>query len=112
MLSLGRSFWRIQSRRSLCPKKRKNGVKSSPEPVVIHPNAVGVDIGATEIFVAVPANRDEEPVRSFAPFTQDLSALADWLQRCGITTEAMESTGCTGFRSFRVWKLAEWMSVW
>jgi len=83
-------------------RKRKNGVKSSPEPLVIHPNAAGVDIGATEIFAAVAADRDEEPVRSFPTFTQDLNALADWLQRCGITTVAMESTGVYWIPLFQI----------
>ncbi len=53
----------------------------------------GIDIGATEIYVAVPADRDPEPVRMFATFTQDLNELADWLQQCGVRTVAMESTG-------------------
>ena len=74
-------------------RKRKHGTKSPPEPLMIHPDAAGIDIGATEIFVAVPTARDETPVRSFPTFTQDLNALADWLRRCGIKTVAMESTG-------------------
>jgi transposase len=45
------------------------------------------------IYVAVPPDRDFEPVRMFATFTQDLHELADWLQQTGIRTVAMESTG-------------------
>lgn len=56
-------------------------------------DAAGLDIGATEIWVCVPDDRDAEPVRCFATFTPDLHALADWLDVCGITTVAMESTG-------------------
>jgi transposase len=56
-------------------------------------NAAGIDIGAREIFVAVPPDRDENPVRVFATFTEDLRQLAAWLVKCGITTAAMESTG-------------------
>jgi transposase len=59
----------------------------------IHPNAAGLDIGAEEIWVAVPADRTDEPVRRFATFTPDLHALADWLIACGVDTAAMESTG-------------------
>jgi transposase len=59
---------------------------------MMRPNAAGVDIGATEIFVAVPADRDAESVRSFPTFTQDLHVLADWLQQCRVDTVAMEST--------------------
>lgn len=83
-------------------RKRKNGTKSPPEPLVIHPNAAGIDIGATEIFVAVPADRDEAAVQSFPTFTQDLNVLADWLRRCGITTVAMESTGVYWIPLFQI----------
>jgi transposase len=43
--------------------------------------------------VAVPANRDEHPVRKCATFTGDLQQMAEWLLSCGVTTAAMESTG-------------------
>jgi hypothetical protein len=32
-------------------------------------------------------------VRSFETFTEQLMALADWLQQCRVRTVAMESTG-------------------
>lgn len=56
-------------------------------------NAAGLDIGATEIWACVPADRSDEAVRRFDTFTIDLHGLADWLSACGITTVAMESTG-------------------
>ena len=59
----------------------------------IEPNAAGMDVGATEIYVAVPADRDAEPVRCFSTFTEDLQALAAWLRKCGMVIVAMESTG-------------------
>lgn len=74
------------------PRKRVNMNKKVALPV-LNPDAAGIDIGATEIYVAVPADRDPEPVRMFATFTQNLNELADWLQQCGIRTVAMESTG-------------------
>ena len=43
--------------------------------------------------MAVPPDRDDEPVREFASFTADLHRLADWLAECGVDTVAMESTG-------------------
>lgn len=43
--------------------------------------------------MAVPPDRDDEPVREFASFTVELNALADWLTACGVDTVAMESTG-------------------
>ncbi len=58
-----------------------------------HPNAAGIDIGSAAHFVAVPPDRDDEPVREFASFTADLHHLADWLDACGVDTVAMESTG-------------------
>ena len=58
-----------------------------------HPNAAGIDIGSAEHFVAVPPDRDDEPVREFASFTTDLHRLADWLDACNVDTVAMESTG-------------------
>jgi transposase len=45
----------------------------------MNPEAAGIDIGATEIYVAIPPERDSESVRKFATFTRDLNALADWL---------------------------------
>ncbi|MDP2416202.1 MAG: IS110 family transposase [Hydrogenophaga sp.] len=58
-----------------------------------HPNAAGIDIGSAAHFVAVPPDRDNQPVREFASFTTDLHRLADWLDACGVDTVAMESTG-------------------
>lgn len=67
--------------------------KSRAALTLTHPNAAGIDIGSASHFVAVPPDRDDEPVREFPSFTADLHALADWLQACGIDTVAMESTG-------------------
>jgi transposase len=70
-------------------KKRKD---SSPaaEP---KPDAAGIDVGSTEMWVAVGPDRDPNPIRCYASFTENLFALADWLRQCGIRTVAMESTG-------------------
>ena len=77
------------------PKKAKRAGQGGAVPSLscIEPNAAGIDIGATEIFVAVPQDRDPGPVRSFETFTEDLHRLKSWLQHCGITTVDMESTG-------------------
>ena len=56
-------------------------------------NAAGIDVGATSHYVAVPADRAEQPVREFEAFTADLYRLADWLTECGVETVVMESTG-------------------
>jgi transposase len=60
---------------------------------VVHPNAAGIDIGNAAHYVAVPPDRDAEPVRRFECFTEDLNRMADWLAACGIETIAMQSTG-------------------
>ena len=56
-------------------------------------NAAGIDVGATSHYVAVPADRAEQPVQEFEAFTADLYRLADWLTECGVETVVMESTG-------------------
>ena len=59
----------------------------------VHINAAGIDVGAAEHYVAVPEDRDSQPVQHFGCFTADLEQLADWLEACRIDTVAMESTG-------------------
>lgn len=71
---------------------RKRKPKTQAEMPVMRTDAAGIDVGAMELYVAVPADRDPEPVRCFPTFTQDLYALADWLEQCQIKTVAMEST--------------------
>ncbi len=67
--------------------KVKNGMP------MINANAAGIDVGANQHYVAVPPDREAQPVRRFGAFTEDLHALAKWLRQCGVTTVAMESTG-------------------
>jgi transposase len=67
--------------------------KSRQALTITHPSAAGIDIGSVSHFVAVPPDRDDQPVREFASFTADLHRLADWLSACGVDTVAMESTG-------------------
>ena len=84
-------------------KKRKSKRPAGSELLpVLKANAAGVDIGSTEIYVAVPADRDSESVRCFPTFTADLHRLADWLQRCGVETIAMESTGVYWIPLFQI----------
>lgn len=71
-------------------KRKGSKVTSLP---VVEANAAAADIGATQIFVGAPPDRDTEPIRCFDTFTADLERLADWLEQCQIRTVAMESTG-------------------
>jgi transposase len=78
------------------PRSRPTKGKKPKHPSLlkrINRNAAGIDCGSETHFVAVPSERDSEPVRSFKTFTGDLHRLADWLDACEIKTVAMESTG-------------------
>jgi transposase len=88
------------------PRLRKSQSTSSPVPRILQPNAAGVDIGATEIYVAVPTDRDSQPVRCFRTFTADLKAAAAWLRQCGIESVAMESTGVYWIPFFQILEAA------
>jgi len=81
-----------QSKASKKRWKKRKGMCQEDRPI-LESNAAGIDVGAREMFVAVPPDRDAHPVRVFDTFTEDLERLADWLVACGITTVAMESTG-------------------
>jgi transposase len=53
---------------------------ASPQTGILQPNAAGVDVGASEIYLAVPPERDSPAVRRFRTFTADLKTAADWPQ--------------------------------
>lgn len=82
-------------------EKTRKRQGQSPAPV-LEANAAGVDVGATEIYIAVPPDRDGMPVRRFATFTEDLLSAAAWLEQTGITTVAMESTGVYWIPLFQI----------
>lgn len=83
-------------------KKRKIKKTSTPMFQCMNPNAAGVDVGAMEIYIAVPADRDPQPVRCFSTFTEDLHTAADWLKASKIETVAMESTGVYWIPLFQI----------
>jgi len=88
-------------------RKRKSNPKSDQKTGAsllscLNLNAAGVDIGATEIYIAVPGDRDPQPVRHFSTFTEDLHAAAAWLKACHIETVAMESTGVYWIPLFQI----------
>lgn len=74
-------------------KKAKGQIKIPKHLEHINTMAAGIDVGSKSHFVAVPEGCDEMSVREFKSFTTDLFELANWLERCGIETVAMESTG-------------------
>ena len=88
-------------------RNRKNqGLCGDGRPV-LEPFAAGIDVGAREMYVAVPPDRDANPVRIFPTYTTDLKALVQWLKDCGVTTVAMESTGVYWIPLFQLLEDAE-----
>lgn len=86
-------------------RSKKKGVTQRKWPKsfpIINLNAAGIDIGSGEHYVAVPDDRDDQPVRKFGCFTVDLEAMADWLERCQINTVVMESTGVYWIPAFQI----------
>jgi len=84
----------IQSSRG--PKASRPSKSQKQSWKVVHPHAAGIDIGATEHYVAVPPDAvaaGAATVRKFGCFTEDLDAMVEWLKACGVDTVAMESTG-------------------
>ena len=68
----------------------------------INPDAAGIDIGAREHYVCVPAGRHKESVRRFGTTTPELEQLAQWLLECRIKTVAMEATGVYWIAAFQI----------
>lgn len=83
-------------------RKRNKKAKKMKPLRVIQSNAAGADIGATEIYIAVPEDRATNSVRCFATFTEDLHNAAKWLKSCGIESVAMESTGVYWIPVFQI----------
>ena len=86
-------------------RKRKNSAPAHalpPQLDTVNLHAAGVDVGAEEHWVAVPACDAPQPVRRFGANTADLEALADWCWACEITTVALESTGVYWIPLFEV----------
>ena len=80
----------------MTPRQTKH-IRIPPQPAeplrVVNPDAAGIDVHSDQHWVAVPPDRDPEPIRMFGAFTCDLEAIADWLARCHVATVVMESTG-------------------
>jgi transposase len=77
-------------------RKKKGTTKKTADAMgilEIRPNAASVDLGSREHMVAVPPDRDSQPIRPFGCYHGDLVRMAKWLQACGIETVVMESTG-------------------
>src|SRR6185312_15867625 len=69
---------------------------------MINPDAAGIDIGSKIHYVCVPEGRDNERIKSFGCFTEDINKMALWLKKCGIKSVAMESTGVYWIPVFQI----------
>jgi len=83
-------------------RKTQRGSCKSKMLRIIKANAAGIDIGATEIYIAVPVDRANQSVRRFGTFTEDLHEAAKWLKSCGCDSIAMESTGVYWIPIFQI----------
>ena len=97
-------------------QKRKAKAKAKAQGVVtlpvFRPDTAGIDIGAMEILVAAPPDRDAEPVRSFGTFTRDLEAAVRWLESCEVRSVAMESTGVYWIPLYQILRNTRSKCVW
>jgi len=64
---------------------------------VVYPCCCGLDVHKKSVTACVlwaeDGGKSRKEKRSFGTFTRDLLRLADWLQQCGVTHVALESTG-------------------
>lgn len=74
-------------------ERKKVIVKMKEGLPIEHPFAAGIDIGDTEIAVAIRSSQGGYEVRTFGTFTEDLVNIVSFLKENGIDTAAMESTG-------------------
>ena len=64
-----------------------------PELEIVHPHAAGIDVGNKSHFVGIKPGSGEPAVQEFGSWTADLQRMVAWLQRHGVKTVAMQSTG-------------------
>src|SRR6267154_3522761 len=89
------SFERLNSGRLNRSQRRELGRRvaaADPGLAIVHANAGGIDVGNESHYVAVPPDRDPNPVQEFGCWTAALNQIAEWLQSCRIDTVAMQAT--------------------
>src|SRR5665811_217903 len=113
------TFERLESGRLNRKQRREWGrqvATADPGLTIVHVNAGGIDVGNESHYVAVPPDRDPNPVREFGCWTAALNQMAKWLKSCQIDTVAMQATGVYWIALYDVleqhsirdpWKLAD-----
>lgn len=90
------TFERLESGR-LNRKQRRELARQvaagDPGLTIVHTHAGGIDVGNESHYVAVPPDRDPNPVREFGCWTAALNQMAEWLGSCRIDTVALQATG-------------------
>src|SRR5215468_7674923 len=82
--------WRRMNRKQRRDLERK--IQSADLTLqLVHPDAAGIDIGNESHYVAVPPDRDNQPVRHFGCTTAELRTMADCEIRSG---HHRRSAGC------------------
>ena len=96
------------------PKRKTNVARRAEETVLqkIHLHAAGIDIGSKEHFVAVPADRDTAPVRSFRTLRLTFTALRTGSEHAASRRSPWSRPASIGSRSFRLWKPAAFRCCW
>ena len=67
-------------------------------------NAAGIDVGATSHFVAVPADRAEQPVESSRPSRRTCTVWRTGWPSAAWTPWSWSPPACTGYRCSGCWK--------
>ena len=87
------TFERLRSGRLNRQQRRELGRRvaaADPGLTIVHADAGGIDVGNESHYVAVPPDRDPNPVREFGCWTAALNQMAEWLKSCRIDTVAMQ----------------------
>jgi transposase len=90
------TFERLKKGRLNRVERRELGRRvaaGDPGLATVNANAGGIDVGNASHFVAVPPDRDENPVREFGCWTHALQEMAEWLKSCRVDTVAVQATG-------------------
>jgi hypothetical protein len=93
------TFERLNSGRMNRKERRKLALQvasADPGLSIVNPNAAGIDAGNASHFVAVPPDRDADPVREFGCWTAALQQMAQWLVSCRIEPSPCSPQAFTG----------------
>jgi hypothetical protein len=96
------TFERLQSGRLNRAERKELGRRlnsSDPNLKIVHADAAGIEVGNGSHFVAVPGGRDEQPIREFGSWTEDLRRM-DLTRIDGLTAQVILSEVGTDLRVF------------